>query len=201
MKKQPARLPLFAIVFVITLVVSMPAAAYSPPPYSVLYRMATALRSGKATEIQIKQADGKENALEERLLTVPYKKESRGEQHVYEGYAFRLPYYLFSLPSETYPPLLAPLSSEESVTLLTRIGRDVCYLLESPTIKLWVRKTDYSPMRAEVREVDGTITRYDYLEHTPAGEKVLYPRKTVVTNSGRTLFTETFSLPGSETGP
>lgn len=189
--------PLLLAVIILT---PAPAAAYAPPPHSVLYRMATALHRGKAAEIQVTLADGTGEILEDGLVTIPLAEPiHHGERR--GGIPFTAPFYLFTLPLESYPAFTSYLLGEEAVTAYTRIDRQVCYLLSGGPVRLWVRKADLVPLRLELAETDGTVTRYEYVDPSPAGGKHLYPVQTVVTNSGRTLYTETLTLPGGGIGP
>jgi hypothetical protein len=109
---------------------------------------------------------------------------------VKNGISFRIPFVLLTAPHESYLDILSPLYHEDAKTTLTRIGSDVCYLLEGPGSRLWIRKADLIPLKVEILEIDGWWTTYLYLDLVPLSENMVFPSRTEVLHNGEIVFIE-----------
>jgi len=163
--------------------------AYSPSPSIVLSRMNSLWRQADSVEVQLQLENRRGKLLEEKLQTVPSDGQI-GTSVVKNGISFRIPFALLTAPRDSYLDILSPLYHEDAKTTLTRIGSAVCYLLEGPGSRLWIRKADLIPLKVEIMEIDGGWTTYLYLDLVPLSENMVFPSRTEVHHNGKIIFIE-----------
>lgn len=160
--------------------------AYNPPVFEILSRMETALRKPDPLVVDIIRETPDGSVLHEGFIRIPA--ESPEETAVQEEFA--LPFSLLTLPKDDVLEVFSSLSDNNASVSLDRYEGSVCYLLEGASQRLWLRKKDLVPLRAESLKGSGEWTVYLYFDLTSLSNDLFYPARTEVQRSGSLLMVE-----------
>jgi hypothetical protein len=147
--------------------------------------MEAALGRAKPAEVQLVRENGKGELLEEITETIP----AQSAEAAASSY-LHVPYALFTGSKESLAGAWPFLAREETPVELDRISGTVCYLLEGDNIRLWIDKSNFSPLRIELVTQEGASTITEYMEMIHISEKVRYPARTEVHQDGELLIVE-----------
>jgi hypothetical protein len=169
----------------------LPVLAYTPTAPEILNRMEAVLGRAKPVQVQVVRENPGGKILEEKTETIP----ADGLEAAASSY-LDVPYALFTGSKESLADAWPFLTMEETPVLLDRISGTVCYLLEGDSVRLWIDKGTFTPLRIEIRtpspdSLTGSSLRVtDYLEMIHISEKVRYPARTEVHQDDTLLIVE-----------
>jgi hypothetical protein len=121
-------------------------------------------------------------------VTVRIPADSPEDIVLQESFAF--PFSIFTLPRDDVLDVFNSLSDDDASVSLDRYEGSVCYVLEGTGEKLYLRKNDLVPIRAESLSVSGEWTVFLYLDLTSLSDDALYPARTEVHRGGSLLMVE-----------
>jgi len=168
--------------------------AYNPPAHEILSRMETTLRNSGPLVVDIVREAPDGSVILKRSLKIPA--ESRSDLAPEPEYA--IPFSLFTLPKDEMMDDLGSLFTADVSVSLDRIRGSVCYYLDGGGERLWLRKIDFIPLKAEVLSSFGERITCFYLDFTALSERLSYPARVEVYRDGSILFVEQIVSPPAD---
>jgi len=169
--------------------------AYTPPPQEILSRMETTLRNSAPVVVDIVRENPDGAVIRERSIRIPA--ESRADLGVTSGQ--EISFSLFTLPKEEMVHSLGSLFSAGVPVSLVRIRGSVCYYLDGGRERLWLRKSDFTPVKTEIFSPDGGQVTCLYLDFISLSDHLRYPSRTEVYRDGDIAFVERLVSPSGDT--
>ena len=169
--------------------------AFTPPPQEILSRMETTLRNSAPLVVDIIREDPEGTVIREHSMRIPA--ESREDLGVNPGQA--ISFSLFTLPKDEIIHGLGSLFSAGVPVSLVRIRESICYYLDGGRERLWLRKRDFVPLKAEILSPDGARITCVYLDFISLSEHLRYPARTEVYRDDIIVFVERVVSPPGDT--
>ena len=160
--------------------------SYNPPVMEVLSRMETVLRKTDPLVVDVIHETPDGSVIREGSIRIPATYPEDTDIHE----EFALTFSLLTLPKDDFLNVFSSMSDSSATVSLDRYEGFICYLLEGSGLRLWLRKDDLVPLRAESLSDSGEWTAYLYLDLTNLSEGLLYPARTEVQRDGSLLTVE-----------
>lgn len=177
-------------VWIILLLLPSVCLGYTPPAADLLEKMEDSWQKNKPLDLKTALETPEGKLLRTIQISVPHRPEPesfRRRDALEEGY---LPFAYLTSSSQVLNRLLPSLYRKGATVRLARIDEVVCYVLESSTARLWLRKDDLYPLRSEIRMDSGDWVTSRYIDPVPVGGKVSYPDMTEVVRRGDLVLIE-----------
>jgi len=168
--------------------------AYILPAADLLGRMSSHFQRIKTVQVSVTLEDVDGRLLQENLVTVPMRPgEEPADRHdaLLAGY---LPYPFLTMDVKNLRSILPSLFAGDAGVRFTRLDSTVCYLVEGTGARLWIRKKDLYPLRAEVLTETGRWVTCLYLDPVHLTKRMVYPSRTEVRIEGNLEYIERLSL-------
>ena len=171
--------------------------AYSPPADLLLKKMAGLWDKAAPVQVNLILETGDGKLIEEASPVLPLRKEegTGGDDVSAEVDVFRrggyVPFHLLTVePDFLFGSLRTELLGEEPSVRLDRIDSVICYYIEGPRLRLWLRKSDLMPVKSGILARTGIWTISRYLDMTQVGSRLPYPARTEVSRGGEIVMVE-----------
>ena len=160
--------------------------AYNPSASDILSRMETVLRRSEPVMLQVVRETPDASLQSEHRIRVPANllEEAAADDDV------PIPFSSLTLPLDEVANTLPSLFDDDVVITLDRFKGFICYLLEGSSEKIWLRKSDFIPLKVEtLSSFDEKITHV-YMGFVDISEKNVYPSRTEILLDGSLVMVE-----------
>ena len=169
--------------------------AYNPPVEEIVSRMETALRRSDPVILKVVRETPDASLRSELQIKIP----ADSVQDSAADPAALFPFSSLTLPAEELPGLLPSLYDGNASVRLARFQGFICFVLEGRTERLWLRKTDYIPLKVELLPAFGGWTTSVYLDLINVSKKAVYPSRTETLQNGTLVMVERLIPAGAGT--
>jgi hypothetical protein len=165
--------------------------AYTPPAHEILSRMEAAMRVSRPLAVKTVRETPDAYAVREGTAMIT----SESGRGLYEDFGGTIPFSLFTLSKKEITQVFGSVFHEKISVSLDRIGAFVCYLIDGGRKRLWLRKSDLVPIKAESLSSSGEWITCLYLDFVILTKGFLYPARTEVYRDGSSLFVDRLVAP------
>jgi len=179
-------------IIILTLIPSV-CSAYIPPAAELIERMSSHFQRVKTVQVSVALEDVEGHLLQDKLVTVPMRPGDEPVGRPAALLAGYLPFPFLTDGARDLQSILPSLFAGDSNVNYVRLDGTICYLVEGRGTRLWIRKKDLYPLRAEVLMETGRWVTCLYLNPVLLTKGMSYPSRTEVRIDGNLEYIERLS--------